>query len=113
DGVDTIARYFLNDSAVDGFLLDAVVQNRETGEIERGGTGTSFDWNKMAAFVTSLQRDMRVIVAGGLSPENVGDAIKLMQPWGVDVCSGVESMPGKKDPAKIQDFVAAARDARN
>jgi phosphoribosylanthranilate isomerase len=71
-----------------------------------GGTGTSFDWD--------LARDVagryRIVVAGGLNPTNVGDAIRIARPWGVDVSSGVET-DGVKDVAKIAAFVAAARQA--
>jgi len=52
-------------------------------------------------------------VAGGLTPENVTESITILQPWGVDVASGVEAAPGQKDPAKVVRFVAAARAARS
>jgi phosphoribosylanthranilate isomerase len=113
EGVETIARYFLNDNCVDGLLLDTAVHNPETGEVERGGTGQVFDWKRMAEMLPPLQRQTRIIVAGGLSPANVGEAIHVLQPWGVDVCSGVELEPGKKDLDKVREFVAAAREARN
>ena len=113
EGVETIAKYFLSDGCVDGLLLDTVVRNSETGEVERGGTGQTFDWKRMAELQPSLQRETRIIVAGGLSPVNVAEAIHVLQPWGVDVCSGVEREPGKKDRDKVREFVAAARAARN
>jgi phosphoribosylanthranilate isomerase len=113
NGIEGIAREFLVRKCVDGFLLDSVVHNAGTGETERGGTGQTFDWTRANEFLPGMQRETRVIVAGGLSPTNVGDAIRTLQPWGVDVCSGVESEPRKKDWDKIRAFVAAAREARN
>jgi phosphoribosylanthranilate isomerase len=112
-GVEGQARGFLAQNCVDGFLLDSVVHNAETGETERGGTGQTFDWKRANEFLPGVQRETRVIVAGGLSPANVADAIRTLQPWGVDVCSGVESGPRKKDWKKVQEFVAAAREARS
>jgi len=78
-----------------------------------GGTGKSFDWERTAAVVREIHEATggRVIVAGGLNPENVGAAIAAFQPWGVDVASGVEAAPGKKDPERLRGFVAAARAA--
>ena len=78
-----------------------------------GGTGKSFDWERTAAVVRDVHESTggRVIVAGGLNPENVGAAIAAFQPWGVDVASGVEAAPGKKDPERLRGFVAAARAA--
>jgi phosphoribosylanthranilate isomerase len=71
-----------------------------------GGTGTSFDWE----LARDVGRIYQVIVAGGLTPENVGQAIQTARPRGVDVSSGVESS-GRKDPEKIEAFVRAARRA--
>jgi phosphoribosylanthranilate isomerase len=78
-----------------------------------GGTGKSFDWERTAAVVREVQEATGgwVIVAGGLNAENVWEAIEAFAPWGVDVASGVESAPGKKDPERLRAFVAAARAA--
>jgi phosphoribosylanthranilate isomerase len=72
-----------------------------------GGTGQTFDWN----LVSDLVRRRRVVLAGGLRPENVAEAIVRCAPWGVDVASGVESAPGRKDPAAVREFVRRARAA--
>jgi phosphoribosylanthranilate isomerase len=83
------------------YLLDSKVEG------SRGGTGVSFDW----ALAAHARRHGRIIVAGGLRPENVAEAVRVARPYGVDASSGVESEPGKKDRAKMQAFVAAARGA--
>jgi phosphoribosylanthranilate isomerase len=76
----------------------------------KGGTGASFDWKMWAQFLSSLRETLpRLIVAGGLRPDNVGDAIRIMRPWGVDVVTGVERQRGKKDPEKVRSFIAAVR----
>lgn len=75
-----------------------------------GGTGKRFDWNEARGMVQLMSVTVPVIVAGGLNPLNVAEAIKLFQPYGVDVASGVEAKPGKKDPAKVYAFVRAARE---
>jgi phosphoribosylanthranilate isomerase len=74
-----------------------------------GGTGVTFDWQTSSPSFEVIARLGRVVVAGGLNPGNVTDAIRILRPWGVDVSSGVEATPGKKDPRKVRAFVAAVR----
>jgi len=76
-----------------------------------GGTGTSFDWDKARSTFLRAAPNLRVVAAGGLAPENVKQAIQTMRPWGVDVVSGVESAPGKKDPARVLAFIRQAQEA--
>ena len=75
-----------------------------------GGTGRVFDWYDAKSAVKELSSCWRIVVAGGLNPENVCDAIDVLKPWGVDVVSGVEALPGKKDPEKVRAFVRAVRE---
>ncbi len=86
-----------------------------------GGLGASFPWEKAATLVkqasamvlpSPTRGDLglpRILVAGGLTAENVAEAIRLLEPWGVDCVSGVEAEPGRKDPQRLAAFVAAAR----
>jgi len=76
-----------------------------------GGTGVAFDWRAAQGSFLRAAPHLRLIVAGGLHPDNVADAIYALQPWGVDVSSGVEAAPGRKDPAKVRAFIDAARKA--
>jgi phosphoribosylanthranilate isomerase len=73
---------------------------------EHGGTGETFDWNIAKQVSASVER---VYLAGGLTPENVGEAIRTVRPYAVDVCSRIESEPGKKDAAKLKQFIDAVR----
>ncbi len=75
-----------------------------------GGTGRTFNWHEAAMAVKELSLRQKVVIAGGLTPQNVGEAIEILQPWGVDVVSGVEASPGKKDPEKVRAFVRAVRE---
>ena len=86
----------------DGWLLDAYSPD------SHGGTGQQFDWS-LAEAVRKLSHP--ILVAGGLKPDNVGDAIQRFRPYAVDVSSGVESSPGQKDSARIAAFVSAVRSA--
>jgi phosphoribosylanthranilate isomerase len=76
-----------------------------------GGTGTAFDWQGTRGMIQVIGLKLPVIVAGGLNPENVAQALQLLRPFGVDVSSGVEARPGKKDPEKVRAFVQAVRTA--
>lgn len=88
-----------------GILLDS-------GTLEtRGGTGKTFAWGEARGFVSAVRSQHHVVVAGGLNSANVGWAVDLLEPWGVDVASGVEARPGKKDPEKVRAFVRAVREA--
>jgi phosphoribosylanthranilate isomerase len=93
------------DAALDGVLVDS-----STGRAV-GGTGVSFRWAEARNAFLRAGRHLRLIAAGGLSPENVKLAIETLQPWGVDVVSGVESTPGKKDPARVLAFIRSAQEA--
>jgi phosphoribosylanthranilate isomerase len=84
---------------VRGFVIDAF------SDQAYGGTGQTVDW-KLAA---EAARSAPILLAGGLTPSNVTEAIRQVHPYGVDVSSGVEERPGKKDPAKVNAFIEAAR----
>src|SRR5579872_5574561 len=93
-----------SDPDLDGILVDS----RTATAV--GGTGIAFDWNAASQIpFRGPEARKRLIVAGGLNPENVSTAIATLAPWGVDVVSGVESAPGHKDRAKVMAFVANAR----
>ena len=74
-----------------------------------GGTGRTFDWKTAASGIRRISEKLKVVVAGGLNSTNVADAIRILRPWGVDVASGVEARPGKKDPLKVRAFIDAVR----
>ncbi len=76
-----------------------------------GGTGQSFDWSLAAKLPAEVEDLPPVILAGGLTAENVAEAVRLVKPYAVDVSSGVEAGPGQKDHAKMKQFVLAARRA--
>ncbi len=88
--------------------LDAALIDSRTAAAE-GGTGLRFHWAQASGAVLRAAPHLRVIVAGGLAPDNVAEAIATLRPWGVDVVSGVEATPGRKDPAKVRSFIDRAR----
>jgi len=79
------------------------------GNGKRGGSGAVFDWQEAAPMARLLAKRMALIIAGGLNPDNVAKALRTFHPWGVDVVSGVEQAPGKKDVEKLRRFIAAVR----
>ncbi|MBN1399700.1 MAG: phosphoribosylanthranilate isomerase [Anaerolineae bacterium] len=95
---EDLARY-----AAWGYLLDTY----DAGKL--GGTGQTWDWRILGAADRKLPA--RLIIAGGLTPENVAQAVRQVHPWGVDVASGVEARPGIKDPAKVERFIQSVREA--
>ncbi len=98
-GVDLL-QYAGRHRAAKGLLLDAFVEG------SRGGSGSTFDWSLIPAKIP-----LPLILAGGLDPDNVGDAVRRVRPWAVDVSSGVESAKGIKDAARIAAFIRGVRDA--
>jgi phosphoribosylanthranilate isomerase len=98
--------FSLPEGPMDTIMLDS-------GDLRQpGGTGKTFDWNRAVPIAEGMrQGGMKLVVAGGLTPHNVGEAIGILKPWGVDVASGVEARPGKKDPEKVRAFVNAVRAA--
>lgn len=92
----------LLDYRADAWLLDSYVSG------QKGGTGERFNW-ALAVEASTMGRP--IVLAGGLTPGNVADAIGHVRPYGVDVSTGVESSPGRKDPGKVQAFIEAARSA--
>jgi len=90
----------------DTFFIDS------GGPNQPGGTGKPFDWTKAVPIAEGMREDgLRLVVAGGLTPDNVTQAMSILHPWGVDVSSGVEASAGKKDPEKVRAFIKAVRDA--
>ncbi len=90
--------------------INALLVDSRTADAA-GGTGTAFDWNSAASLFRSSGPSPHLVVAGGLRPENVSEAITTLHPWGIDVVSGVEVVPGRKDPEKVRMLIARARAA--
>ncbi|MGA3177639.1 MAG: phosphoribosylanthranilate isomerase [Candidatus Acidiferrum sp.] len=107
-GPDFSEKLFPRFRSASAFLLDAAPDGNEPKQF--GGTGRTIDWS----LARKLAASHRIILAGGLTPENVVEAIRTVHPYAVDVASGVESRPGKKDPSKLRAFFdEVARAQRN
>ncbi|HEY4528142.1 MAG TPA: phosphoribosylanthranilate isomerase [Candidatus Paceibacterota bacterium] len=93
----------------DAYLFDTKVDGKY------GGSGQSFDWNILNIEISKLTRDTEgefsVILSGGLHPDNVAEAVRVISPYGVDVSSGVERLPGSKDPKLLREFIRNAKNA--
>lgn len=94
-------------AAIDEYDVDAVMLD-SFSTAEFGGTGKALDWDIAAKIAESVQT---VYLAGGLNPENIVDAVRIVRPYAVDVASGVELAPGKKDPKKLEAFIKNAKNA--
>jgi phosphoribosylanthranilate isomerase len=94
-----------HDHAVDAVLIDS------RSATAAGGTGLRYNWAAASTSFLAAAPHLRLIAAGGLDPDNVTEAIHTLEPWGVDVASGVERSPAIKDPAKVRAFILAARAA--
>jgi phosphoribosylanthranilate isomerase len=93
------------DVAAGAWSVDTALLVDNIDPVRRGGTGEAVDWTRAA----NAAKTRRVVLAGGLTPENVGTAIRAVHPFGVDVSSGVESAPGVKDLDKVTQFISNAR----
>jgi phosphoribosylanthranilate isomerase len=96
----------LREISADGIVDRVLVDSKVASGI--GGTGVSFDW-EAARELFSEAGGVKLIVAGGLRVENVGEALRTLRPWGVDVASGVEEAPGRKSREKMMEFIRLAR----
>jgi phosphoribosylanthranilate isomerase len=93
------------DLAADAWSADTALLLDNIDPVRRGGTGGAVDWTRAAG----VAKTRKVVLAGGLTPENVATAIRAVHPFGVDVSSGVESAPGVKDLDKVTQFISNAR----
>jgi phosphoribosylanthranilate isomerase len=103
NGFKGLAWFDCSKSLISGIFLDSGTREKP------GGTGKTFDWKQAEPAVSAIRMKFKVVIAGGLTPANVAEALRTLKPWGVDVSSGVEAKPGKKDPEKVRAFVAAVR----
>lgn len=102
----------LLDTIEAGRIIERVLIDSKVGQAT-GGTGVSFDWAAARDVLHAGSGRLKMIVAGGLRPENVAEAISKLNPWGVDVASGVERAPGRKDREKLSAFIRNARAAKS
>ena len=96
----------LVDAGIDAIVIDTVVGSKRQNR-HYGGTGQVSKWDIARSLVETIP--VRVFLAGGINPENVQQAIEIVHPYGIDLCSGVEIAPGKKDLGKLRRLVLAVR----
>ena len=102
---DTVQEYV--DVGIDLLIFDTVAVLK--GVRKFGGTGLTSDWDVVKQLIDQVETSVPIWLAGGIDPENVGQAIAAVQPAGVDLCSGVEAEPGRKDPDKVRRLIENAR----
>ena len=102
--MQAIARDAARDHSIDALLIDS------RSPVGHGGTGTRYDWQAAQYMFRRIAPQLRLIAAGGLNPDNVAEAIRTLTPWGVDVATGVEAAPGRKDPTRVAAFIRNARE---
>lgn len=103
--MQALAKDAAQHGSIDALLIDS------RSPVGHGGTGTCYDWQAAQSMFRRIAPQLRLIAAGGLNPDNVAEAIRTLTPWGVDVATGVEAAPGRKDPARVAAFVRNAREA--
>jgi len=111
EGLEPVGNYLSDCKRLDCMPRLALIDSHVPGEY--GGTGATADWKTLARYALDPQTVFvpPLVLAGGLTPENVAEAIRAVGPWAVDTASGAESRPGRKDPTKVAAFVRAAREA--
>lgn len=102
-----LASYLANGGYLDAILLDSGSADQP------GGTGKPFAWEQVKPLAAKIREVVPLIIAGGLTAENVAQAIEMFEPWGVDVVSGVEFEPGKKSTSRLRSFIGAVQQAES
>jgi phosphoribosylanthranilate isomerase len=100
----------LRQTSAEGIINRVLIDSKVASAT--GGTGVTFDWDAARATLADAGAGLKVIVAGGLRPDNVANAILQLNPWGVDVASGVEESPGRKSREKLAAFIQATRNSK-
>lgn len=94
-------------AGIDALLFDTAALSK--GKMKFGGTGITSDWDIVKTLMDSIQSTVPIWLAGGINPDNVGQALDRVAPYGIDLCSGVEAVPGKKDPDKVASLIKTIR----
>ncbi len=94
-------------AGVDALLFDTAALSK--GAMKFGGTGVTSDWDIVKELMDAMRGTLPIWLAGGINPDNVGEAIDRINPYGIDLCSGVEATRGKKDAAKLRSLMTTIR----